>query len=155
VDTGSSPVLITKNKEMKITKHNVREIIENYLKSKKIKYSIDDEDNFGLVYEIYVGSLECYLQVEYDLEKIEDDYVVVQLFTEIDDLGNSLYSVTWENDEHHDSIESEIDTLIDETKQLNRAVIKIGKKIEDIIEICEEHGLSSEDFIQINYDFNK
>ena len=140
---------------MNINKHGIRELIENYLKSKKIKYSIDNEDNFGLVYEIYVGSLECYLQVEYDLEKIEDESVVVQLFTEVDDSGNSLYNVTWENDEHYDSLESEIDTLIDETKLLNKAVIKIGRKVEEIIEICEEHNLDLREFIQIEYNFDK
>jgi hypothetical protein len=41
---------------MEITKDNVREIIENYLKELKIRYNIEDSDSKGCVYELFISS---------------------------------------------------------------------------------------------------
>jgi len=140
---------------MKITKHNIKQTIEDFLKSKRIRYSISDEDSLGLTYELFIGYLECFLQVEYDLDaEYSDKNVVVQLFTNVDSNGNSLYSETWENDGNYGSIESEIETLIDETKRMNSVVNKISKKIEQIIELCEDNGLDSHNFLTVHYDFD-
>jgi len=140
---------------MKITKNNIREVIDTYLKENRIKYTTDHEDSMGMVYEIYVGSLECYLQLEYNMEDENDDVVFVQLFTKVDDWGESLYHQTWESDsEDGDTIEREIEVLIQETKRLNSVVNKIRNKIEQIQEICDENELDIEEFITINYDFD-
>jgi hypothetical protein len=144
-----------KIKNMEILKHNIRQVIEDFLKSNHIKYSTDNEGSKGLIYEIYVGSLECYLQVEYDLEDKGNHYIVVQLFTKVDDYGNSLYHSEWENDNNGDSIEGEIETLIQETKKINSLVNKVRNKIEQIKEICEENEFNIEEFITVNYDFDK
>ncbi len=140
---------------MKETKNNIRQIIEDFLKSEKIRYSIDNENNFGLIYELYVGSLECFIQIEYDLQKEGDEYIVVQLFTDIDDNGFSLYDQTWENDGNCGDIVGAIGELIDETKRINSIVNKIRKRIEQIEEICEEEGMDLNNFLTIKYDFEK
>jgi hypothetical protein len=141
---------------MKVTKHNVRDLIESYLKDNRIKYSTDLEDSKGLTYELYVGSLECYLQVEYDLDDENDEFIIVQLFTEIDKDGNSLYHQDWDNEgEEIDGLNGEIETLIQETKRVNSLVNKIHNKIEQIQEICDDNDFNIEEFITINYNFDK
>jgi hypothetical protein len=138
---------------MEITKHNIRQVIEDYLKSEHIKYITEGENSKGLMYEIYVGSLECYLQVEYNLDDNDND-IVVQLFTKVDSYGNSLYHVDWISWKEEDSIENEIEALIQKTKKINSFVNKIRNKIEQIQEICEENEFDIEEFITINYDFD-
>jgi hypothetical protein len=140
---------------MGVTKHNIRDVIESYLKNNRLKYTIDNEDSKGLFYEIFVGSLECYLQIEYDLDDDNDVYVVIQLFTKVDDYGMSLYHQDWDNKtDGADSLEGEIETLIQETKRLNGVINKIRNKIEQIKEICEENDMEFEEFITLNYDFD-
>jgi hypothetical protein len=140
---------------MEITKNNIREVIDAYLKENRIKWTTDHEDSMGMVYEIYVGSLECYLQLEYNLDDENDDVVFVQLFTKVDDWGESLYHQTWESDSKGgDTIETEIEVLIQETKRLNSVVNKIKAKIEQIQEICDENELGIDEFITVNYDFD-
>jgi lysyl-tRNA synthetase class II len=139
---------------MEITKHNIRQVIEDYLKSERIKYTTEGENSKGLMYEIYVGSLECYLQVEYNLDDDNDNDIVVQLFTKVDSYGDSLYHVDWLNWKEGDSIETEIESLIQQTKKINSLVNKVRNKIEQIKEICEENELDIEEFITINYDFD-
>jgi hypothetical protein len=141
---------------MEVTKHNVCQIIEDYLKSKNIRFSIENSDSKGLLYELYKASLECYIQVEYDLDDEKENYVVLQLFTNVDDSGNSIYHSDWDNmKEDSNSIESEIDSLIEETRQINQAINKISSKIEQIKDICEEYNLEFDEFITLNYDFDK
>jgi len=139
---------------MNITKHNICESIEIFLKSNRIKYSIDDPDSKGLVYELYVGSLSCFLQIEYDLDNETDNFVYVQLFTNTDNAGNSLYHSEWNNEEHDDSLDTEIETLIQETKRINSLINKIRNKIEQIQELCDENELNIHEFISVNYDFD-
>jgi hypothetical protein len=139
---------------MEITKHNIRQVIEDYLKSEHIKYITEGENSKGLMYEIYVGSLECYLQVEYNLDEDNDNDIVVQLFTKVDSYGDSLYHVDWISWKEEGSIEDEIEALIQKTKKINSFVNKIRNKIEQIQEICEENEFDIEEFITINYDFD-
>jgi hypothetical protein len=141
---------------MTVTKNNVRDLIESYLKDNKIKYTTNYEDSKGLIYEIYVGSLECTIQVEYDLDNDEDNYIVLQLFTQVGKYdGRSLYHQDWDNENKFlDSIEDEIEQLIDATKKLNAVINKIRNKIEQIQEICDENELDINEFISLNYDFD-
>lgn len=140
---------------MKVTKHNICQIIEDYLKSQKIRYSISNSDPKGLLYELYISSRECFIQVEYDLDKENDDYTLLQLFDNVDDFGNSIYHSDWDNENQYaDSVEGEIENLIEAVKQINQGISKINTKIDQIKDICEEYGLDFEEFITINYDFN-
>jgi hypothetical protein len=139
---------------MNITKHNICESIENFLKSKHIKFSIDDPEPRGVTYELYVGSLSCFLQIEYDLDNETDDLVIVQLFTNTDNSGNSLFHYEWDNEKDDDSLDVEIETLIQETKRINSLINKIRNKIEQIQDLCDENQLDIENFISINYDFD-
>ncbi len=141
---------------MKVTKHNICQIIEDYLKSQKIRYSISHSDQKGLLYELYISSRECFIQVEYDLDKENDDYTILQLFDNVDDFGNSIYHSDWNNENQHaDSVEGEIENLIEAVKRINQGIGKISAKIDQIKDICEEYGLDFEEFITINYDLNK
>lgn len=141
---------------MEVTKHNICQTIEDYLKSKKIRYSISDSDSKGLLYELYIASIECYIQVEYDLDKEDDEYIVLQLFDKVDYYGNSIYHASWDNeDENADSIEGEIDNLLEAVKRINQGISKISAKLDQIKEICEEYNLEFEEFITLNYDFDK
>jgi|688.fasta_scaffold904393_1 hypothetical protein len=142
--------------EKKVTPHNICQTIEDCLKSKKIRFSISDSDSKGLVYELYISSIECYIQVEYDLDVEDDDYIVLQLFDKVDYNGNSVYHSDWDNeDENADSVEGEIENLIEAVKRINQGVGKINAKIEQIKDICEEYNLEFEEFITLNYDFDK
>ena len=86
----------------------------------------------------------------------KDNHVVLQLFSKIDDYGNSFFHQDWDNEcEHCDSIEGEIDNLVEHVKKLNQAIAKISTKINQIKDICEEYELDFEEFIQLNYDFDE
>ena len=140
---------------MTITKHNVCEKIDNFLKQEKIRYSISDQDSKGCLYELFVSSTSGFIQVEYNLDDEKDDYVVLQLFTNVDNSGNSIYHSDWDNEsEGGDSLEGEIEQLIDGVKRINQAIAKISTKIEQIRDICNEYELDFEEFIILNYDFD-
>jgi hypothetical protein len=139
---------------MKITKHNICEVIDNYLKDQKIRYEVTGQDSNGCVYELFISSTSGFIQVEYDLDNENDINTVLQLFTSVDDSGNSIYHSIWDStDESCDSVEGEIDNLIDSVKRINRAIAQIQSKIEQIKDICDEYELSFEEFITLNYDF--
>jgi hypothetical protein len=141
---------------MEMTKDNVREIIENYLKELKIRYNIEDSDSKGCFYELFISSTSGFIQVEYNLDDEKDNHVVLQLFSKIDNYGDSFFHQDWDNEcEHCDSIEGEIDNLVEHVKKLNQAIVKILTKINQIKDICEEYELDFEEFIQLNYDFDE
>lgn len=54
---------------MQITKHNICETIENYLKELKLRYEISEQDSLGCFYEVFISSTPGYIQVEYNLDK--------------------------------------------------------------------------------------
>jgi hypothetical protein len=141
--------------EMTITKHNVCETIENFLKENKIRFSIEDSDNNGLFYELYISSISGFIQVEYNLDKEDDNDIYIQFFSKIDTNGNSLYESNWSNyQENQDSLESEIEALISGIKTINQGIAKIEAKINQIKDICEEYSLEIDNFISIEYDFD-
>lgn len=139
---------------MEITQHNVCEHIESILKSLNIRYSILFPDSKGCVYQLYISSIEGNIQVEYDLDDEEDNYFILQFFTKVDTYGNSLYHSDWNNETPGDSIEGEIENLVEYAKKINQGISKIQIKIEQIKDICEEYELDFEEFIDVLYDFD-
>ena len=136
-----------------VTKDNVQEQIESYLKSFKIRFNCTNQNNLGCLYEIFVSSLPCYIQVEYDLDAEDDDCIIIQFFIELDGVGYSLHREDWDSTNHNASIEEEIYELIEVNKKLNKALSKIDKHVDNIKEICKEYELDYEDFITIKYKF--
>lgn len=137
---------------MEITKHNICEVIESYLKEQKIRYTIIEQDSLGCLYELHISSIEPLIQVEYNLlDDEESNDVVVQFFIDINDA--TFYQSGWDNlDEESDSIESELEALIDKGKRMSQGISKISTKIEQIEDICNEYQLNFEDFIEVLYD---
>ena len=140
---------------MKITKHNVCETIEKFLKSLRIRFTTNSICPQGITYVLYIGSLRGHLQVEYNLVDPNDDEVIVQLFTELDNNGNSLYHYIWSIDDVDYSLETKIEELITEVKRINSVISKIRNRIKQIKDLCETNELDYENFISINYDFDK
>ena len=141
----------------KMTKHNVREKIELYLKSLKIRYNIVEQDNFICLYEIFVSSVPAFIQVEFDLSNDDDDEICIQFFTKKSNKGDSLYNAVINritNSAIVSIVEEEIDELIEASKRFNKVLSKIFKHIESILDICEEYDLASETFITVHEDFN-
>lgn len=140
---------------MEITKHNICETIDNYLKEQKVRYDITDQDSKGCVYELFVSSTSGFIQVEYDLDNEEDSYIVLQFFTSVGSHGNSIYHSEWDNEcTGCDSVEGEIDNLMAAAKKINQGISKVSVKIDQIKDICEEYGLDFDELITLNYDFD-
>ena len=138
---------------MEVTKENICQKIEDFLKSSKIRYNILAPDSRGLLYELFISSIEGNIQVEYNLDDPNDDIIYVQFFTNIDSNGNSIYHSDWDN-ESGESIEGEIEELIEAVKRINSGLSKINSKIEQIKDICEEYNLEFEDIIEVLYEFD-
>jgi hypothetical protein len=135
---------------MEITKLNVKDKIESYLKNIKVKYSMIS-DSLGIInYELYIGSYECFIQLE--LSDTDDDVYCV-LYTKLDDHGCSLVELTWDNNESEDELYECINELITQTKQINSVLSKIEAKIDQIKELCEDVNLDYETFITVNFEF--
>jgi hypothetical protein len=140
---------------MEITKHNICETIDNYLKEQKVRYEITDQDSKGCIYELFVSSTSGFIQVEYNLDNEEDSYIVLQLFTSVTNSGTSIYHSEWDNEcTGCDSVEGEIDNLIESAKRVNQGISKVSVKIDQIKDICEEYGLDFDQLITLNYDFD-
>ena len=140
---------------MEITKHNICETIDNYLKEQKVRYEITGQDSKECTYELFVSSTSGFIQVEYDLDNEEDSYIVLQLFTPVTNSGTSIYHSEWDNEcTGCDSVEGEIDNLIEAAKKINQGISKVSVKIGQIKDICEEYGLDFDQLITLNYDFD-
>lgn len=141
-------------KNTDITKHDVCGIIEAHLKANQIKFSIQENNSKLCIYELFVSSLPCFVQVEYNLDNDDPD-VLITFFSEVKSDGLSAYSQEWESyHDSDDSIESHIDDMIDYVKLINRVHAQIVRKIEEIREICEEHELDVDEYIKVEYDFH-
>lgn len=139
---------------MEVTKHNVQKEIESYFKSSKIRFNCTDQSNIGCVYELFVSSFPCYIQIEYDLETDDDDCIIIQFFTKMEDGQNPLYHSEWDSSINPATpIDQEIDELVEANKRLNKAVSKIHQYIDNIKDVCKEYELDHEDFVKIKYDY--
>ncbi len=138
----------------KITRFNVTDKIESYLKDNKIKYIISDSDNFGCSYELLIGSITGNIQVELNGRDLTDECVGIQMFNTSTNDRYIYESSTWySDDEDGDSIESEIENLVQQVKNINIGVVKIEKQIEKIKDICNEYELNVDMFIDVVYNF--
>lgn len=135
---------------MELTKHNICSHIDDTLKSLNVRYTVLHSDSLECLYEIYVSSIVANIQVEYNLENNDDNYLVVQFFLN----DTSLYHSEWDNESPNDSIEDEIEELINATKRINQGISKIRTKIEQIKDICEEYNLKLNRFLDLIYDFD-
>lgn len=138
---------------MKITKYNIIQHIEEILKNLKIRFTIINRDSKGCHIQLYISSIEGNIQVEYSLDDVNDNYFCIQFFTDIDSDGLSLYYSHWDNDSN-DSIEVEIEELLNSIKRINQGISKIQTKINQIKDICEEYNLEFDNFIGVLYDFD-
>lgn len=136
-----------------ITKDNVREKIETFLKTLNVRYVVIDSDEIGCLYEVFVSSLLSYIQIEYNMKDENDSSIVIQFYIKLDDYGNNLYNQIWENNDGESSIEGEIDELLAAATNINRSISKIASHIESINSICDAAGLDPETFITVNHDF--
>jgi hypothetical protein len=138
---------------MEITKNNICQKIEDYLKEKKLNFNIIDQNDRGLNYEIYLGSSEANIQVEYDLTNDDDNSVYLQLYTKLDNYGNSFYHQYWKSDDiNADSMEVEIDSLVESTISLTKVYSKINSKIDQIRDLCVEYNIDFDELITIHAD---
>jgi chromosome segregation ATPase len=81
--------------------------------------------------------------------------VYMQLFTESDSSGFSIYEAHWDNkNELNDSLEGEIDNLLESAKRINQGIAKIETKINQIKDICQEYELEFCEFITLEYNFD-
>ncbi len=140
---------------MKITRSNVYKEIDSILNESNIRFNLRDKDARGGNYELFVGSMPCFIQIETSDETSDDETVSFQFYTDIDKQGIALYHTYPKSDDKNFDLEDEINSLIEKTKKLNTVISKIEKKIEQIKEICEEYQLEVENFIEITFDFNK
>lgn len=125
------------------------EIIEGYLRSKKIPFTKDsqgeaDRDPF---YTLMIGSEECYIQLEMSDEQ-KDEFICCSFFIDNEN-QNLYYSSPYNTMKEKYDIECEIDELIDATKNYVKGITKIKSKTDDIIELCEEYNISLDMVIDI------
>lgn len=104
-----------------------------------------------------IGSLKCYIQIEYDLENEEDSEVVCQgyirNYAERYDIFNDILDIEDGDDEVN--VEIVIEELITICRELNRSIGKIHNKIIQIREICEENNMPMDDYIKVVFDFDE
>jgi hypothetical protein len=137
---------------MKTNKGNVYKSIEEYLKEQGIRYDITPDPS-GNFYELFLGSEPGFIQVEVDPNDPDEGDVFFQFFSKVNDQGNSIYHDQWDTFNKNFDLIGCIDELIAKIKALNKAITRIGYKIEDIKSICEENEMDFEEFILIVYDF--
>lgn len=120
-----------------------RELIEKILKEEKLNYLFDN----GL-FEIFVGSYECYIEME------DEDSII---FFDTSEYGFSFYEEYGDlsgEEDRENFLECYISDLVDFTKKKARILNKIKCKIEDIDELAEELGANVDSFISFNYIFD-
>lgn len=138
---------------MKITKENVYDVLESILKERKIRYNVTF-DKSGNNYELYLGSEKGFIQVELPIDS-SDEVVIFQFYSAIRNDGSSLFHSVVDTNYIDFNLELEIDELVNHIQNLNRLIAKIEKHINSIKEICDENELDFEEFILVNYDFDK
>lgn len=121
----------------------VLEIIENYLKVLRIKYKVIKHTLNDYEYELIIFSTKAYIQVEHDTST---EITIVSFMFKT---GN--YTQDWDsNCKCCDTIENEIDKLIDYVKRYMQALNKVTTKLEQIKDICEIYKININNLITIN-----
>jgi hypothetical protein len=136
-----------------VNRSNCITLFDDCLRSKKLKFSQIYIDNAGCNYEIFLGSMNGYVQMEYFPLDSDDESITCTFYSKTNSTGMSLYESCVDSDNMAIDFEEEIDNLVDGVKKLNQAISKIEIKIDQIIEICEEHQLDLNNFIEIIYNF--
>ena len=103
----------------------IKKIIEELLQKKNFKYLVD-----GDVYEVFVGSFTCYIQTEGEDSACYFDNPDETWYQEY-----STYSV-----DIAETIEADIDELVEFTKVKARTIQKIRGHLDEIEKLCEESG---------------
>lgn len=129
------------------------EVIETYLKQNKIKFTVEEENYFELLF----GSQSGFIQVEGDDNDAE---VVFQFFSRGGD--ESLYSeiLTLSPDNLNDNGQIDFSIIEEYIEELKCNVFEITRKLSkikhhlDIIEgYCDELQIDLETILTINYNF--
>jgi hypothetical protein len=138
---------------MKLYQVELTEKVSDWLRSKKIKFTLDDDEfDNDHYFEFWIGSGKGGIMLEYS--PIESNVMpTIQIFSKVDNGGNSLYESIFEYNGDFENLTSEIEELIDYIKLENRIIAKIESKIDEIKALCDELQIDSEQFISVNYEF--
>lgn len=122
--------------------------IRDLLKRKKFDFTFNNEDDRIHFFEIFVGSLEGNIQIEYS---DDGSPPTIQLFSAVDDYGESIYHsiITYDND----FFENDFDEFISSLKEQIKIIANIRGYVDKINELSEELGVEPDRFITINYNF--
>jgi hypothetical protein len=113
----------------------------------KCVFTYDD-----LLFEVFVGSESCFIQVEIYGSTDIDELVVMQFY---DNPEDSLFEIS-EEIETSEDIEEYIGQIVSFTKDKIKILKKINNHINAIQELCDSFDpqMDIDKFIEINYDFS-
>ncbi len=128
--------------------------VSKFLTSKKVKFDRNDDDYYCPIFTFYVGEAEGGITISYpnDIEIGDDEFISLNIYSKIDDTGNSFFYESLEYEKMED-VEYHIENLLAYLKDLSRVLKKVEEKIEQIKDICDGIGLDYDSFITVNYDF--
>jgi hypothetical protein len=129
-----------------MTNRLVETTIADVLKKNRVRYAIIDADTMCTIYELYIASVQVFIQVELAKDDDPVDVPYIQLFTEVNDFGRSAYEETIEA-ESVEQIEEAIEGLLQGARRVTSAIAKIEAKIDEILKICEEAGLDADEYV--------
>ncbi len=134
--------------EVKLNKSNVCGVINDYLNKKGVRFKLGTYSN-DFLYELDIqDSISTYIQIE--SYKDSDDELIFTFWITLNYKNESLYE---NKTEIKDSLEENLNILIENSYNYGKAIKKIKSKIESIVEICEEYDIHYEHFILIEYDY--
>ena len=123
-----------------------QDIIEKYLKSQGIKYllNIDSVNDTDPYYDIFVGSEESHIQLEFSSKDKEDEELCAQFW-----VGEPDCSVYHESSYHiktQDDLEGCIEELLNAAKSYIRLKSKIEALLDKIKEEIQNSGFGNLEF---------
>ena len=134
----------------------IKNKIEEILKSKKISYDIDSDDNpyadANTVYFIHFANgimPAIHIETDEDFPSKDEEYFI-HFYVPICEPDYEANYYIEEDIFKLEDIEEQIDNLIQAANEYNKILKKIKKKINEIIAICEENGIDYEDIITVN-----
>ena len=111
----------------------------SHLKQNKIHYKLEEQT-------IYLEISSSILSAIF----VEDETTVQFYAGEENDVYKYYQQHIFENVDEY--LIDEIDQLIDFVKQKSSIINKIKRKVDDIIQMCEEEEMDYENFITVNYE---